>query len=97
MKVPQKLVTQTNTKEEDSVEQTVRKIKKLIICCCKERQQPLDLFELILHPDDFGKTVRHLLYVSFLVKDGVVKLSNGNFFYLVLIFFHRYKLIFFNF
>lgn len=75
--VPDKLVLQGNAKEEDSVERTVRKIRKLIVCYYKETQQPLDLFQLILHPDDFGRTIRNLLYVSFLVKDGVVKLNKG--------------------
>ncbi|XP_025161291.1 EP300-interacting inhibitor of differentiation 3 isoform X2 [Harpegnathos saltator] len=77
MKVPDKIVSQTTT-EEDSVEQTMRKIRKLILGYCKERQEPLDLFKLIIHPDDFGRTIRNLLYVSFLVKDGVVKLSKDN-------------------
>lgn len=76
--VPDKLVLQGNAKEEDSVERTVRKIRKLIVCYYKETQQPLDLFQLILHPDDFGRTIRNLLYVSFLVKDGVVKLNKGD-------------------
>lgn len=78
MKVPDKLAPHANNKEEDSVERTVRKIKKLIVCYCKETRKPLDLFQLILHPCDFGKTMRNLLYVSFLVKDGVVKLSKGS-------------------
>ncbi|XP_032668613.1 EP300-interacting inhibitor of differentiation 3 isoform X2 [Odontomachus brunneus] len=78
MKVPDKIVSQTNTKEDDSVEQTMRKIKKLIVCYCKETQEPLNFFQLIIHPQDFGRTIRNLLYVSFLVKDGVVKLSKDN-------------------
>ncbi|XP_012215595.1 EP300-interacting inhibitor of differentiation 3 [Linepithema humile] len=78
MKVPDKLVPQANTKDEDSVERTVRKIKKLIACYYKETRKPIDLFQLILHPDDFGRTIRNLLYISFLVKDGVVKLKKNN-------------------
>ncbi|XP_014467392.1 PREDICTED: EP300-interacting inhibitor of differentiation 3-like isoform X2 [Dinoponera quadriceps] len=77
MIVPNKLVSQKDNKEEDSVEQTIQKIRKLIISYCKETQRPLDLFKLILHPYDFGRTIRNLLYVSFLIKDGVVKLSKG--------------------
>lgn len=80
MKVPEKLIPQANTKEEDSVERTVKKIKKLITCHCKETRKPLDLFQLILHPQDFGRTIRNLLYVSFLVKDGVVKLKKSTYF-----------------
>lgn len=78
MIIPDKVATHTNTKEDDSVEQTIRKIRRLIVCHYKEMQEPLDLFKLIIHPDDFGRTIRNLLYVSFLVKDGVVKLNKGN-------------------
>lgn len=79
MKIPDKLVPCANTKDEDSVERTVRKIKKLITCYCKETEKPLDFFQLILHPHDFGRTIRNMLYISFLVKDGVVKLKKGIF------------------
>lgn len=79
MRVPDKLMPHGNTKDEDSVERTVRKIKKLITCYCKETEKPLDFFQLILHPHDFGKTIRNMLYISFLVKDGVVKLKKGVF------------------
>lgn len=77
--VPNKLASHANTKDEDSVERTVRKIKKLITCYCKEAEKPLDFFQLILHPHDFGRTIRNMLYISFLVKDGVVKLKKGIF------------------
>lgn len=78
---PEKLVRDVNSKDEDSVERTVRKIRKLIISYYKEKQRPLDFFKLILPPDGFGRTVRNMLYISFLVKDGVVtvrKDNNGN-------------------
>jgi len=77
MIVPDKIIQQANAKDEDSVEQTVKKIRKLIASHCKETHKPLDIFQLILHPHDFGKTIRNLLYISFLVKDGVVKLRKG--------------------
>lgn len=80
MTVPDKLMPHAKIKNEDSVERTVRKIKKLIICYCKEVGKPLDFFQLILHPYDFGKTIRNMLYISFLVKDGVVKLKKGVYF-----------------
>lgn len=79
MKMPDKIVSQMNTKEDDSVEQTMRKIRKLIVCYCKETLEPLDLFQLIIHPQDFGRTIKNLLHVSFLIKDGVLKLSKGEF------------------
>ncbi|GAB1868587.1 Non-structural maintenance of chromosomes element 4 [Camponotus japonicus] len=81
MVVPEKVVQAVNIKDEDSVERTVRKIRKLIVTYYKETQKPLDFFKLILHPQDFGRTVRNMLYISFLVKDGIVtvrKDTNGN-------------------
>lgn len=86
--VPDKLVPNVNTKDEDSVERTVRKIKKLITCYCKEAGKPLDFFQLILHPDDFGRSIRNMLYISFLVKDGVVKLKKGIFLFFQVKFYH---------
>ncbi|CAL1678365.1 unnamed protein product [Lasius platythorax] len=81
MIVPEKLVRDVNTKDEDSIERTVKKIRKLIVSYYKETQKPLDFFKFILHPQDFGRTVRNMLYISFLVKDGIVtvrKDNNGN-------------------
>ncbi|XP_070172462.1 non-structural maintenance of chromosomes element 4 homolog A [Polyergus mexicanus] len=78
MVVPEKLVQVANTKDEDSVERTVRKIRKLIVTYYKETQKPLDLFKLILHPQDFGRAVRNMLYISFLVKDGIVTVRKDN-------------------
>ncbi|XP_012541413.1 non-structural maintenance of chromosomes element 4 homolog A [Monomorium pharaonis] len=78
VKIPDKVVPNTNKNDEDSVERTVRKIKKLITCHCKETGKPLDFFQLILHPHDFGRTIRNMLYISFLVKDGVVELKKDN-------------------
>lgn len=75
--VPDKVVPQASAKDKDSVERTVRKIRKLIARHCKETRKPLDFFRLILHPD-FGRTIRNLLYISFLVKDGVVKITQGD-------------------
>lgn len=79
MIVPEKLVRDVNTKDEDSIERTVKKIRKLIVSYYKETQKPLDFFKFILHPQDFGRTVRNMLYISFLVKDGIVTVRKGIF------------------
>lgn len=84
MVVPEKVVQAVNIKDEDSVERTVRKIRKLIVTYYKETQKPLDFFKLILHPQDFGRTVRNMLYISFLVKDGIVTVRKGILFSLLL-------------
>ncbi|XP_051163221.1 EP300-interacting inhibitor of differentiation 3-like [Leptopilina boulardi] len=62
-------------KEDQSVEETVEKIRKLIIQHHKMHHQPLDYFSLILHPTKFGNTIENILHVSFLARDGVIQLK----------------------
>lgn len=76
MKSPEN-VTMTN-KEEENVEETVDKIKKFIRHYYKTNQEPLDLCCLILHPQDIGKTIENMLHISFLVRDGIIKLVEDN-------------------
>ena len=78
IKKPETLVSLKN--EEETVEASVEKIRKLIIRYYKENQKPLDYFKLVLHPKDFGRTIENILHVAFLVRDGLISLSNGNFF-----------------
>lgn len=72
MKSPENVVIAN--KDEESIEETVDKIKKFIKYYYKNNEKPLDFFRLILHPNDFGKTIENMLYVSFLVRDGIIKL-----------------------
>ncbi|XP_024942498.1 non-structural maintenance of chromosomes element 4 homolog A [Cephus cinctus] len=76
-KRPQKIV-ELEKAEEESVENTVEKIKSLIYTECKRTLKPIDFYKLIINPIDFGKTVENMLHVSFLVRDGRVKLSRDN-------------------
>lgn len=75
IKRPENVVTVD--KEEESLEQTV-KIKGFIARYYKAHREPIDFFKLILHPRDFGKTIENMLQISFLVRDGHVKISKGN-------------------
>ncbi|OAD57319.1 Non-structural maintenance of chromosomes element 4 like protein A [Eufriesea mexicana] len=72
IKRPDNIVTAE--KEEESLEETV-KINKFISKYYKTHHKPLDFFKLILHPNDFGKTIQNILQISFLVRDGKVKVS----------------------
>lgn len=78
MKSPENVIVVN--KDEESVEETVDKIKKFIRHYYKTNQKPLDFYCLILHPDDFGKTIENMLYVSFLIRDGIIQLVKGNYF-----------------
>lgn len=60
-------------KTEESLEDTVMEIKKIISQYHRQHDKPLDFFALVLHPTDFGKTIENILHVSFLVKDCFIK------------------------
>ncbi|XP_043483657.1 EP300-interacting inhibitor of differentiation 3 [Leptopilina heterotoma] len=62
-------------KNEGSVEETVEKIRKKIIQYQRINQKPLDYFQLVLHPTDFGHTIENVLHVAFLARDGVIQIK----------------------
>ncbi|XP_034180387.1 SMC5-SMC6 complex kleisin component Non-SMC element 1 isoform X2 [Osmia lignaria lignaria] len=64
-------------KEEEGLEQTVR-VQQFISRYCKTHRKPIDFFRLVLHPNDFGKSVENILQVSFLVRDGKVKITKDD-------------------
>lgn len=76
MKSPEN-VTMAN-KEEESVEETVDKIKRFIRHYYRINEKSLDFYRLILDPHDFGKTIENMLYVSFLIRDGIITLVKDN-------------------
>ncbi|XP_053997866.1 EP300-interacting inhibitor of differentiation 3 isoform X1 [Hylaeus anthracinus] len=67
----------TVDKEEEGIEQTV-KIKDFITRYCRTQHKPIDFFKLILHPTDFGKTIENMLQISFLVRDGKLKIAKDD-------------------
>lgn len=76
VKKPEKnQIAEETDAEEASV--TVQKIRKLIAQYFNVNQMPLDYFQLILDPNDFGKTIENILHVAFLVRDGYIKLFTG--------------------
>ncbi|XP_076292964.1 SMC5-SMC6 complex kleisin component Non-SMC element 1 isoform X2 [Lasioglossum baleicum] len=64
-------------KEEVGLEQTV-KMRSFITRYYKAHREPLDFFKLILHPTDFGKTIENMLQISFLVRDGNIKITKDS-------------------
>ncbi|XP_076656250.1 SMC5-SMC6 complex kleisin component Non-SMC element 1 isoform X2 [Halictus rubicundus] len=64
-------------KEEEGLEQTV-KMRMFITRYYKTHHESLDFFKLILHPTDFGKTIENILQISFLVRDGNVKITKDS-------------------
>lgn len=62
-------------KDDQTVEETVEKIRKLIIRHHKTHHEPLNYFQLVVHPTSFGTTIENVLHVSFLIRDGVLHLK----------------------
>ena len=86
-KRPENVISTEN--DDQSVEQTVEKIRKLIIRYHKEYHQALDYFRLVLHPKDFGLTIENMLHVAFLVRDGLIQMKKGTIIYLLYIFIRK--------
>ncbi|XP_066589300.1 EP300-interacting inhibitor of differentiation 3 [Prorops nasuta] len=75
VKEPEKITT--IKKQEESLEETVEKIRKIISKYYKTHDTELDFYELTMHPTDFGKTVENMLHVSFLIRDGIIQMGKN--------------------
>ena len=75
-KNPEKVII-IDDEVDDNVEKTIVKIRNLISKYQKEHKKPLDFFALVLNPSDFGRTVENMLHLSFLIRDGRVKMTLG--------------------
>lgn len=65
-------------KEESTVEQTVTQLAKKIRMIYNVDKQPINYFQLVLNPHDFGKTIENILHTAFLVRDGRLRMLLGN-------------------
>ncbi|VDL64724.1 unnamed protein product [Nippostrongylus brasiliensis] len=68
---------QLSETDEISVAQELDKVRKALKRAWKENTY-VDFFSFVIDRHDFAKTVENMFYVSFLVKDGRVRLSLGD-------------------
>lgn len=72
-------IKELGVKDSDEVEtnntvQETERIYKLLCRYSKKLNGPLCLYEFTINPKSFSRTIENIFYVSFLVKDGYVKI-----------------------
>ncbi|VDO71549.1 unnamed protein product [Heligmosomoides polygyrus] len=63
--------------DEVSVAQELDKVRKALKRAWRDKPS-VDFYSFVLDPNDFSRSVENMFYVSFLVKDGRVRLSVGD-------------------
>lgn len=45
---------------------------------CLEKHEPIGLYEFVVNPHSFGQTVENFFYISFLVRDGKIAVTEDD-------------------
>lgn len=73
--------------EEETVEQTVQRIFAVLLQAYKKNnRKAINYFHFVVHPTSFSSTIENIFHVSFLVRDGFVKLYYGKFVFCVAVY-----------
>jgi len=80
--VKNKTKVQELTRMEKSNEETTAKMTEYVYTVLKKYylhekndREPVDFFEFVTDPQSFGRTVENIFYVSFLVREGLAKVT----------------------
>jgi hypothetical protein len=65
-----------NSKENDenSTVSEIERIYELVKKYCKKLKGPICFYQFVINKDSFSRTIENIFYVSFLVKDGYVRM-----------------------
>ncbi|KAF9916319.1 nuclear protein, partial [Lobosporangium transversale] len=71
MRKPQELREEDIARQENETTKNVMQIAEILENCTDK----INLFELVINPESFGQTVENIFYLSFLVRDGKVSIT----------------------
>ncbi|KAF9987886.1 nuclear protein [Modicella reniformis] len=71
MRKPQELREEDIARQENETTKNVMQISDILEGCTDK----VNLFELVINPESFGQTIENIFYLSFLVRDGKVSIS----------------------
>ena len=76
LKETQAMTLQETETSDNLTDKIVEKIYKELVLKWKENgKMPINYFQFVLHPEDFGKSVENMFHVSFLIKEMKVGIS----------------------
>ena len=71
MRKPQELREEDIARQENETTKNVMQIADILEECTDK----VNLFELVINPESFGQTIENIFYLSFLVRDGKVSIT----------------------